>query len=205
MRLEHQMDIDIKAYESTSSDWLAISPAISWLAVGWFYWRCGFPPVRWWLPRYWDFAGRGQRQWVKGLERLCYWLQCLIPKYSSADPIILLVLCCQPIPASFLDPLAQYSPWNYACRINSGLALFWVLAGFVGLTLYSTAFIAEELRAGISGVAKGQKYAAHALGLTGWQSMRYVVLPQALKIAMPPLLGQYMNIIKTLHWQWLLV
>ncbi|EKN3361392.1 amino acid ABC transporter permease [Yersinia ruckeri] len=81
-----------------------------------------------------------------------------------------------------------------------GFTLYWpsfeFLAGFIGLTLYSTAFIAEELRAGISGVAKGQKYAAYALGLTGWQSMRYVVFPQALKIAMPPLLGQYMNIIK---------
>ncbi|CAI1175717.1 TPA: amino acid ABC transporter permease [Serratia liquefaciens] len=73
---------------------------------------------------------------------------------------------------------------------------FEFLAGFFGLTLYSTAFIAEEIRSGIRGVASGQKYAANALGLTGWQAMRYVVLPQALKIAMPPLLGQYMNVIK---------
>jgi len=73
---------------------------------------------------------------------------------------------------------------------------FEFLAGFFGLTLYSTAFIAEEIRSGIRGVAGGQKYAAQALGLTGWQAMRYVVLPQALKIALPPLLGQYMNVIK---------
>ena len=72
---------------------------------------------------------------------------------------------------------------------------FEFLAGFFGLTLYSTAFIAEEIRSGIRGVAGGQKYAAQALGLTGWQAMRYV-LPQALKIALPPLLGQYMNVIK---------
>lgn len=58
---------------------------------------------------------------------------------------------------------------------------FEFLAGFFGLTLYSTAFIAEEIRSGIRGVAGGQKYAAQALGLTGWQAMRYVVLPQALK------------------------
>ncbi|PQQ23599.1 amino acid ABC transporter permease [Photorhabdus hindustanensis] len=81
-----------------------------------------------------------------------------------------------------------------------GLPLSWpsfeFLAGFIGLTLYSAPFVAEELRAGIQGVGRGQKYAAHALGLTGWQAMRYVVLPQALKIAMPPLLGQYMNIVK---------
>ncbi|PHM73142.1 amino acid ABC transporter permease [Xenorhabdus kozodoii] len=81
-----------------------------------------------------------------------------------------------------------------------GLTLEWpsfeFLAGFMGLTLYSAPFVAEELRAGIQGVGRGQKYAAHALGLTGWQAMRHVVLPQALKIAMPPLLGQYMNIVK---------
>ncbi|MEQ2025818.1 amino acid ABC transporter permease [Xenorhabdus szentirmaii] len=81
-----------------------------------------------------------------------------------------------------------------------GLTLEWpsfeFLAGFIGLTLYSAPFVTEELRAGIQGVGRGQNYAAHALGLTGWQAMRHVVLPQALKIAMPPLLGQYMNIVK---------
>jgi len=73
---------------------------------------------------------------------------------------------------------------------------FEFLAGFIGLTFYSTSFIAEEIRAGIRGVATGQKNAAWALGLTGWQSMRYIILPQALRIAFPPLLGQYMNVIK---------
>ncbi|MEH0874217.1 amino acid ABC transporter permease [Pectobacterium cacticida] len=81
-----------------------------------------------------------------------------------------------------------------------GSTLVWpsfeFLAGLIGLTLYSSAFVAEEIRAGVRGVARGQKYAAQALGLTGWQSMRYVVLPQALRIALPPLLGQYMNIVK---------
>ncbi|MCS3430711.1 amino acid ABC transporter permease [Klebsiella sp. BIGb0407] len=73
---------------------------------------------------------------------------------------------------------------------------FEFLAGFIGLTFYSTSFIAEEIRAGIRGVASGQKNAAWALGLTGWQSLRYIILPQALRIAFPPLLGQYMNVIK---------
>lgn len=73
---------------------------------------------------------------------------------------------------------------------------FEFLAGFIGLTCYSASFIAEEIRAGIRGVASGQKNAAWALGLTGWQSLRYIILPQALRIAFPPLLGQYMNVIK---------
>lgn len=81
-----------------------------------------------------------------------------------------------------------------------GITLSWpsfeFLAGFVGLTLYTVPFIAEEIRSGIRGVRQGQKYAAFALGLTGWQAMKHVVLPQAVKIAMPPLLGQYMNVVK---------
>ncbi|MCV9878918.1 amino acid ABC transporter permease [Brenneria izbisi] len=80
--------------------------------------------------------------------------------------------------------------------INLAWPSFEFLAGLFGLTLYSSAFIAEEIRAGIGGVARGQKYAAQALGLTPWQSMRHVVLPQALNIALPPLLGQYMHVIK---------
>lgn len=81
-----------------------------------------------------------------------------------------------------------------------GLTLAWpsfeFLAGVIGLTCYSAPFIAEELRAGIQGIKQGQKYAAFALGLTQWQAMRYVILPQAFRIALPPLLGQYMNVIK---------
>lgn len=81
-----------------------------------------------------------------------------------------------------------------------GITLSWpsfeFLAGVIGLTFYSAPFIAEELRAGIQGVKQGQKYASLALGLTQWQSMRYVILPQAFRIALPPLLGQYMNVIK---------
>ncbi|HFD2063422.1 TPA: ABC transporter permease subunit [Serratia marcescens] len=75
---------------------------------------------------------------------------------------------------------------------------FEFLAGFFGLTLYSTAFIAEEIRSGIRGVAGGQKYAAQALGLTGWQAMRYVVLPQALKIALPPLLAAVLGFFRAI-------
>lgn len=88
----------------------------------------------------------------------------------------------------WLNTLHQVGPFTWPS--------FEFLAGFVGLTLYSTAFIAEEIRSGIRGVAPGQKNAAWALGLTGWQSIRYIILPQALQIAFPPLLGQYMNIIK---------
>ncbi|MWN31214.1 MULTISPECIES: amino acid ABC transporter permease [unclassified Gilliamella] len=73
---------------------------------------------------------------------------------------------------------------------------FEFIIGLVGLTCYSSAFIAEEFKAGIAGVRRGQEHASLALGLTWWQSMRFVILPQSFRIAFPPLIGQYMNIIK---------
>jgi polar amino acid transport system permease protein len=70
------------------------------------------------------------------------------------------------------------------------------LAGFFGLTLYAGAYIAEEGRAGINGVRPAQHAAALALGLTPLQAFRHIVLPQALRIAWLPIVGQYLNTIK---------
>jgi len=69
-------------------------------------------------------------------------------------------------------------------------------AGTVGLTLYSSAFIAETVRAGILAVPKGQLEGAASNGLTWYQAMRYVVLPQALKLVIPPLGNQFISLIK---------
>lgn len=73
---------------------------------------------------------------------------------------------------------------------------FEFLIATLGLSFYSTAFVAEEIRAGLRGVPDHQRRSAEALGLTPWQVFRYVVLPQAFRIAQSPLLGQYMNIVK---------
>jgi polar amino acid transport system permease protein len=71
------------------------------------------------------------------------------------------------------------------------------LIGVIALGLFASAFIAEEIRAGLRGVPHAQRQAALALGMTPTQAMRHVVLPQAVRIALPPLLGQYMNVIKS--------
>lgn len=73
---------------------------------------------------------------------------------------------------------------------------FEFLAAAWGLTLYTSAFVAEEFRAGIASVRPEQRAAGLALGLTQRQVWRVVVLPQALRTALPPLLGQYMNALK---------
>jgi general L-amino acid transport system permease protein len=66
----------------------------------------------------------------------------------------------------------------------------------IGLVTYTGAFIAEIVRAGINAVAKGQWEASRALGLTGTQTMRMIVLPQALRVIIPPLTSQYLNLTK---------
>ena len=73
---------------------------------------------------------------------------------------------------------------------------FEFVAGWIGLTCYSTTFIGEEFRSGLSGVPAGQHNAAAALGLTLLAAFVHVILPQAVRIATPPLFGQYMNIVK---------
>jgi general L-amino acid transport system permease protein len=65
-----------------------------------------------------------------------------------------------------------------------------------GLVLYTAAFIAEIVRAGIQAVHRGQSEAARALGLTEGQRLRLVVLPQALRVIIPPLTSQYLNLTK---------
>lgn len=69
-------------------------------------------------------------------------------------------------------------------------------AGTIGLTLYTSAFIAETVRAGILGVDPGQMEGARANGMTFWQAMKNIVLPQAFKLVIPPLGNQFINLVK---------
>lgn len=77
-----------------------------------------------------------------------------------------------------------------------GITLSGFVCGTIGLTVYTAAFIAEAIRAGILSVPKGQTEAAQSSGLTYVQTMRYVVLPQAIKIVIPPLSNQFINLVK---------
>ena len=65
-----------------------------------------------------------------------------------------------------------------------------------GLVLYTSAFIGEVVRAGIQSVSKGQVEASRALGLNGFQTLRLIVFPQAMRVIIPPLTSQYLNLIK---------
>jgi len=70
------------------------------------------------------------------------------------------------------------------------------LALTFALVIYTATFIAEAIRSGIEAVSKGQKEAAASIGLTEYQSLKLVVLPQAIRIAIPPTINQYLNLVK---------
>jgi general L-amino acid transport system permease protein len=70
------------------------------------------------------------------------------------------------------------------------------MAVLLGLVLYTSAFIAEVVRAGIASVSHGQVEAAGSIGLSKGQSMRLVILPQALRVIIPPMTSQYLNLTK---------
>jgi general L-amino acid transport system permease protein len=71
-----------------------------------------------------------------------------------------------------------------------------LIALTLALTLYTATFIAENVRAGIQGVGKGQKEAAASIGLTQSQVLKLVIMPQALRIIIPPTTNQYLNLTK---------
>jgi glutamate/aspartate transport system permease protein len=66
----------------------------------------------------------------------------------------------------------------------------------LGLGFFTSARIAEQVRAGIQALPRGQSYAAMAMGFTTWQSYRYVLLPMAFRIIWPPLTSESMNLLK---------
>jgi general L-amino acid transport system permease protein len=70
------------------------------------------------------------------------------------------------------------------------------LAVTLGLTLYTSAFVAEVVRSGLQSIARGQLEAARSLGLSPWLTLRHVVLPQAMRVIVPPMTNQYLNLTK---------
>lgn len=70
------------------------------------------------------------------------------------------------------------------------------LALTFALVIYTATFIAEAVRSGIEAVSKGQKEAAASIGLSSYQALKLVVLPQAIRIAIPPIINQYLNLAK---------
>ncbi len=82
-------------------------------------------------------------------------------------------------------------------RLQGGVTLSSELAALlVGLVIYTSSFIAEIVRAGLQSVSRGQGEASRSLGLDGLATLRYVTFPQALRVIVPPLISQYLNLTK---------
>ncbi len=94
-------------------------------------------------------------------------------------------------------PVSFEYPQMGRFQLTGGLTLVpEFVALLTGLTTYTAAFIAEIVRAGITSVSHGQIEAASALGLRPAQTLRFVVVPQALRVIIPPLTSQYLNLTK---------
>jgi general L-amino acid transport system permease protein len=94
-------------------------------------------------------------------------------------------------------PVALSKPEVVGLAVEGGIAMgLPFFAVLVGLVIYTTSHVAEIVRGSILAVHRGQTEAATALGLTAGQRLRYVVLPQAFRIAVPPTLNQFLNLTK---------
>lgn len=94
-------------------------------------------------------------------------------------PVILLILFCK-----FVLRLKAYN------------------AGLTGLTVFTTAILAEVVRAGIASIDRGQWEAARSQGFTFVKTLRYVVLPQAIRKVVPPVFGQFTTVVKDTAYVW---
>ncbi|MEY2620196.1 MAG: hypothetical protein RIT26_16 [Pseudomonadota bacterium] len=123
-------------------------------------------------------------------------------------PLLIQLLTWYVLLIEWMPDAAQ--PWQIGTRLlwsKAGLTLSWgeeatlylspeYLALSLGLTLYTSAFIAEVFRGGIESVPRSQTLAAQSLGLTRGQTLRHVLIPQALRVSIPPLSSQYLNLTK---------
>jgi general L-amino acid transport system permease protein len=95
------------------------------------------------------------------------------------------------------NPISFDMPIKGTFNLRGGMQVFPELVALtLGLVIYTAAFIAEIVRAGILAVSKGQTEAAHALGIKPGQTLRLVVIPQAMRVIIPPLTSQYLNLTK---------
>jgi His/Glu/Gln/Arg/opine family amino acid ABC transporter permease subunit len=93
-------------------------------------------------------------------------------------------------------PMLIQIPFFYYLLPTIGIHLPLITTAIIAIGLNSSAYISQTVRAGIRSVPSGQREAARVLGLTSWQTMRYIVLPQALAVIVPALVSEFITLIK---------
>jgi general L-amino acid transport system permease protein len=178
-------------------------PQAAWNAAGLFYLSKGglaFPIPVWGAGHVWALIGvlmgfaagwawrrRAQRQFeLTGHDRDRVWVPALA--------VLLFAIAGWLVGGA---PRQWRVPEQLAFAVDGGAsATPEFLALLIGLVLYTAAFVAEVVRGGIQSVDRGQVEAARVLGLSRRQQMRLVLLPQALRVIIPPLTNQYLNLTK---------
>lgn len=149
--------------------------AIVWFAGGLVLAWIAHRFLKSWAQRVQDQTGRRPRTW---------WITALM---FIAPPLLLSWYF-----GLHLDrPVLKGFNFTGGAKLDNAFVVLWI-----ALTLYTGAFIAEIVRGGILSVSKGQSEAAFALGLRPGRTMSLVVLPQALRVIVPPLISQYLNLMK---------
>ncbi len=129
-------------------------------------------------------ANANSVQETSGVRPVTWWKSLLI----LFAPVILLLLA-----LGFHLEYPVFKGFNFQGGINVAHAFTALL---IALTLYSATYIAEAVRSGVLAISHGQSEAAFALGLRPGRTMNLIVLPQALRVIIPPLISQYLNITK---------
>lgn len=124
----------------------------------------------------------------------------LIQLHRNTPLMVQLLIWYFAVPGLFGEEARIWLNTPHSLSLTGSLALSWpsyeVLAALLALSLYGSAFIAEEVRAGLSAIPRGQPEAARAMGLAPFQAFRFVILPQVLAMIRRPLVGQYTAVIK---------
>ena len=153
------------------------APGHAWMALGALVGVVAAVGYRRWAQREFERTGQDRNRWALPLAAVV--LGAIVGWGAGGAP-------------------RQWSvPEQLAFMVDGGIsATPEFLAVLIGLTLYTGAFVAEVVRGGIQSVSHGQTEAASALGLSPRQRMRLVVLPQAMRVIIPPLTNQYLNLTK---------
>ncbi|MCG7199300.1 amino acid ABC transporter permease [Marinobacter pelagius] len=136
---------------------------------------------------------------VVGLKRWAKRRQLATGEIFPTFRVGLAIVVLLPVLAYFVagQPLVWDIPALKGFNFGGGITLIPELAAlWIALSLYTASFIAEIVRSGILSVSKGQTEAAHALGLPNGLTLRLVVIPQAMRVIIPPLTSQYLNLVK---------
>ncbi|UBO76058.1 amino acid ABC transporter permease [Aeromonas rivuli] len=134
----------------------------------------------------------GVRRWAKRRQELT---GKIFPVWLSTLGLIILL----PLATFWLvgSPLAWSLPTLQGFNFRGGLTVLpELVALLLALTIYTAAFIAEIVRSGILAVSHGQTEAASALGLSTPRTLQLVIIPQAMRVIIPPLTSQYLNLTK---------